>query len=385
MIKNCLKTAFRNLLKNKGFTAINVLGLALGLATCLLIVFYVFDELSYDRFNVKADRIYRVNNDIKFGGNENSYAVSPAPAAAAFLNDLPEVEQAARFRARGGMQVKKGNEKIMEPRMVYADPAMFSIFTFPMIAGDPATALKNPRSVVINETTAKKYFNTTNVVGRTFTFNDSLLYKITGVIKDIPKQAHFNFDFFLSMESLPESKNGSWVSNNFVTYILLKKGASPKEVETKFPVLVKRYVGPQLEAVVHLNMDALEKAGNYIRFSLIPLKDIHLHSNRVAELGANGNIQYVYIFSAIAIFILLIACVNFMNLSTARSSNRAKEVGVRKVFGSLRNNLVQQFLTESLLLSLIALFFAVCIASLLLPYFNHLSGKSIHLDSMFHP
>ncbi|MFI5158152.1 MAG: ABC transporter permease [Sphingobacteriales bacterium] len=234
MIKNCLKTAFRNLLKNKGFTAINVLGLALGLATCLLIVFYVFDELSYDRFNVKADRIYRVNNDIKFGGNENSYAVSPAPMAAAFLNDLPEVEQTVRFREAGGMQVKKGNERIVESRRVFADPSMFSIFTFPMIAGDPATALKNPRSVVINETTAKKYFNTTNVVGKTLTFNDSLLYKVTGVIKDIPKQAHFNFDFFLSMESLPESKNGSWVSNNFVTYVLLKKGPHQKPLRLNF-------------------------------------------------------------------------------------------------------------------------------------------------------
>jgi len=377
MIKNCLKTAFRNLLKNKGFTAINVLGLALGLATCLLIVFYVFDELSYDRFNIKADRIYRVNNDIKFGGNENSYAVSPAPAAAAFLNDLPEVEQAVRFRDRGGMQVKKGNERIMERRMVYADPTMFSVFTFPMIAGDPATALKNPRSVVINETTAKKYFNTTNAVGKTLTFNDSLLYKVTGVIKDIPKQAHFNFDFFLSMESLPESKNGSWVSNNFVTYILLKKGASPKEVEAKFPALAKRYVGPQLQAVVHLTMDALEKGGNYFRFSLIPLKDIHLHSNRVAELGANGNIQYVYIFSAIAIFILLIACVNFMNLSTARSSNRAREVGVRKVLGSPRKYLIAQFLTESILITLLGTLIAVFAAWAMLPLFNQMSGKEL--------
>jgi len=377
MIKNCLKTAFRNLLKNKGFTAINVLGLALGLATCLLIVFYVFDELSYDRFNVKADRIYRVDNDIKFGGNENSYAVSPAPMAAAFLNDLPEVEQAVRFRDRGGMQVKKGNERIMERRMIYADPAMFSVFTFPMIAGDPATALKNPRSVVINETTAKKYFNTTNVVGRTFTFNDSLLYKITGVIKDIPKQAHFNFDFFLSMESLPESKNGSWLSNNFVTYILLKKGVSPKHLEVKFPALTKRYVGPQLQAAIHLTMDALEKAGNYFRFSLIPLTDIHLHSNRVAELGANGNIQYVYIFSAIAIFILLIACVNFMNLSTARSSNRAREVGVRKVLGSPRKYLIAQFLTESILITLLGTLIAVFAAWAMLPLFNQMSGKEL--------
>lgn len=377
MIKNCLKTAFRNLLKNKGFTAINVLGLALGLATCLLIVFYVFDELSYDRFNINADRIYRVNNDIKFGGNENSYAVSPAPMAAAFLNDLPEVEQTVRFRDRGGMQVKKGSERIMEPRMIFADPAIFSVFTFPMIAGDPAAALKNPRSVVINETTAKKYFNTTNAVGKMLTFNDSLLYKVTGVIKDIPKQSHFHFDFFLSMESLPESKENSWVSNNFVTYIMLKRGASPHDLEAKFPALIRRYVGPQLQAIMHLSMDALEKGGNYFKFSLIPLKDIHLHSNRVAELGANGNIQYVYIFSAIAIFILLIACVNFMNLSTARSSNRAREVGVRKVLGSPRNYLIAQFLTESILVTLLGAVIAVLLAGAMLPLFNQMSGKEL--------
>src|SRR6185437_12244074 len=205
----------------------NVFGLALGLATCMLIVFYVIDELSYDKFNTKADRIYRVNNDIKFGGNTNSYAVSPAPMAAAFLAELPEVEQVARFRDRGGFQVKKGNQNIRERRAVYADPTIFDIFTLPMIAGNPATALKNPRSVVINETTAKKYFGSLNVLGKTLTLNDSLLYKVTGVIKDIPTQAHFNFDLFLSMSSLAESKENSWVSNNFVTYVLLKKGASP--------------------------------------------------------------------------------------------------------------------------------------------------------------
>jgi putative ABC transport system permease protein len=381
MIRNCLKTAFRNLLKNKGFTVLNVLGLALGLATCLLIVFYIFDELSYDRFNIKADRIYRVNNDIKFGGNENSYAVSPAPMAAAFLSDIPEVEQVVRFRYRGGMRVKTGNERIQESRMIYADPSVFSLFTFPMISGNPVTALKHPRTVVINETTAKKYFNTTNVVGKTLTFNDSLLYNVTGVIKDIPKQAHFNFDFFLSMESLPESRNGSWVSNNFATYVLLKKGNSPKVLEAKFPGLAKRYVGPQLQAVVHLTMDALEKAGNYFRFSLTPLKDIHLHSNRIAELGTNSNIQYVYIFSAIAIFILLIACVNFMNLSTARSSNRAREVGVRKVLGSPRKYLIAQFLTESILVTLLGALIAVFAAWALLPLFNQMSGKNLVVTS----
>ena len=375
MIKNFIKTAFRNLLKNKGFTAINVLGLALGLATCMLIVFYVIDELSYDRFNVNASRIYRVNNDIKFGGNENSYAVAPAPLAAAFLSELPEVEQVVRFRDRGGFQVKKGDQKIKERRVIYTDPTAFDIFTFPMIQGDPSTALKDPRTVVINESTAKKYFNTVNAVGKVLTVNDSLFYKVTGVIKDIPTQAHFNYDFFLSMQSLPESKDISWVSNNFVTYILLKNGASAKAVQAKFPKMVKEHVGPQLQAIIHKSMADVEKGGDYIRFSLTPLLDIHLHSNRVAELGMNGNIQYVYIFMAIAIFILLIACVNFMNLSTARSSNRAREVGVRKVLGSPRKFLIAQFLSESIMVTFIATVIAIFAAWVLLPLFNQMSGK----------
>lgn len=381
MIKNFIKTAFRSLLKSKGFTAINVLGLALGLATCMLIVFYVFDELSYDRFNIKADRIYRVNNDIKFGGTENSYAVSPAPLAAAFLSELPEVEQVVRFRDQGGIQVKKGNEKIREGKVIYADPTVFSIFTFPMISGDPLTALEDPRSVIINETTAKKYFNSVNAVGKTLLFNDSLLYKVTGVIKDIPKQAHFNYDFFLSMESLSESKNNSWVSNNFVTYVLLKKGTSYKAVESKLPKMIKDHVGPQLQSIIHLSLGDIEKQGNYFRLNLTSLKDIHLHSNRVAELGMNGNIQYVYIFSAIAIFILLIACINFMNLSTARSSNRAREVGVRKVLGSPRKFLIAQFLSESIIVTFIATIIAVFAAWLLLPLFNQVSGKELTLTA----
>ncbi len=381
MIKNFIKTAFRTLLKNKGFTAINVLGLALGLATCMLIVFYVVDELSYDSFNTKAERIYRVNNDIKFGGNVNMYAVSPAPLAATFLSELPEVEQAARFRDQGGFQVKKGSQNIRESRVIYADASIFDIFTLPMIAGDPKTALKEPRTVVINERTAQKYFNTDNAIGKTLVLNDSLLYKVTGVIRDIPKQAHFNYDLFLSMQSLPESRENSWVSNNFNTYILLRKDASVKSLESKFPKIIRTHVGPQLQAVIHKSLEEVERGGDYFRINLTPLTDIHLHSNRVAELSGNGNIQYVYIFLAIALFILLIACVNFMNLSTARSSNRAREVGVRKVLGSPRKFLIAQFLSESILVTFIATILAVIMAWILLPLFNQMSGKDLVFTS----
>ena len=377
MIKNYIKTAFRTLLKNKGFTAINVLGLALGLATCLLIVFYVFDELSYDRYNTKADRIFRVYNDIKFGGVQSIFAVTPAPAAAALKADFPEVEQTVRFINRGGFQVKKGSQNIQEYSMIYADPTLFDVFTLPMISGDPATSLKAPHSVVITERTALKYFNSTNVVGKTLTFNDSTLFKVTGVIKDIPKQSHFNFDFFMSMSTIKEGNDNAWFSNNFSTYILLKPGADYKKLQAKLPDFYRREAGAQLQSIVHLSFDKLEQGGSHFRLYLTPLLKIHLQSHLQFEIGTNGDMAYVYIFSAIAIFILLIACVNFMNLSTARSSNRAREVGVRKVLGSPRKYLIAQFLTESVIVTLVGAIIAVFTAWALLPLFNDMSGKEL--------
>ncbi len=377
MIKNYIKTAFRGLLKNKAFTAINVLGLALGLATCLLIVFYVFDELSYDRFNTKADRIFRVSNDIKFGGVQTAFAVTPAPAAEALKKDFPEVEQAVRFINRGGFQVKKGNQNIQEYSMIYADSTLFDVFTLPMIAGDPRTSLKEPHSVVITERTAMKYFNNTNVVGKVLTFNDTALFKVTGVIKDIPKQSHFNFDFFMSMSTIKDGRDNAWFSNNFSTYILLKPGADYKKLEAKLPGFLRKEAGPQLESILHMTFDKLEQGGSHFWLGLMPLTKIHLYSHLQFEMDANGDIEYVYIFSAIAIFILLIACVNFMNLSTARSSNRAREVGVRKVLGSPRKYLIAQFLTESIIVTLVGAIIAVFTAWAMLPLFNDMSGKQL--------
>ncbi len=364
-------------MKNKGFTFINVLGLALGLATCLLIVFYVFDELSYDRYNTKANRIYRLNNDIKFGGLENAYAVTPAPAAAALRADFPEIEQVARFRNRGGNQVKKGTQDIQEDRMVYADNNIFDVFTLPMIAGDPARALVDPHTMVITEDIAKKYFGHVNAVGQVLTVNDSVQFKVTGIIKNIPKQSHFHFDFYMSMSTLPESKTTTWFSNNFSTYILFKPGVDPKNFAAKLPHFMVRHAGSQLQAILHMDFKTLEKNGSYFRLSIIPLTKIHLQSYCIDEIEANGNISYVYIYSATAIFILLIACVNFMNLSTARSANRAREVGVRKVLGSPRSALIAQFLTESILVTLVGAVIAVVGAWCMLGLFNQMSGKDL--------
>ncbi|MDN5286200.1 MAG: FtsX-like permease family protein [Mucilaginibacter sp.] len=374
MIRNYLKVAVRTLLKNKGFTFINILGLALGLATCLLIIFYVVDELGYDRYNTKYDRIYRVNTDITDNGTVSSYALTPTPVADALNRELPEVEKAMRITPAYNIRFKKGNEIVREDGTTfYCEAGIFDIFTFPMLSGDPKTALTEPNSVVINESTAKRYFNRTNVVGETlFLVTDSTTHKITGVIRDMPLQSHFKANFLMSCN--PVNK-GKWNSlSAFSTYVLLKPGADYKRFETKFTALMKSNLNAH-----PLDGKKPKSLNQYLKFSLTPLKDIHLKSNKLWELGTNGNIQYIYIFSVVAIFILLLACINFMNLSTARSANRAREVGVRKVLGSSRKHLIFQFLAESLIVTFVAAFIAILAAWTLLPLFNHFSNKELSI------
>ena len=385
MFKNYFKTAFRNFWKNKFYTGINITGLAIGLATCLLIMLYVLDELNYDKYNSNADRIYRINNDIKFGGNHFDLAVSPALMGATAVKELPQVEQYTRLRGYGSFLVKKGNENLRETNLGLADSTLFDVFTLPMISGNPKTALRNPHSLVITETIAKKYFNRTDVAGQSMIINDSINYKITGVIKDVPEQSHFKYDFFIAASEDPGSSDDNWLSENWNTYLLLKKNADPVKAAIEVEKMSDRYIGPEIKTVLNTTLDDLKKSGSFIHCTLTPLTDIHLHSNKTAELAANSSIQYVYIFSAIAIFILLIACVNFMNLTTARSSNRAREIGVRKVLGSLRKNLILQFLIESLLMSCMGLLLAILIALLVLPLFNQLSGKNISFNLLLHP
>jgi putative ABC transport system permease protein len=370
MIKNYLKTAFRSLLKNKGFTAINVLGLALGLTTCLLIVFYVVDELSYDRFNKKFERIYRANIDLKVGTTETSFAITPAPTADALLKEFPEAENSMRLGQAVNIRFKKGNDIIDEKNAFYCDGSILSIFTLPLLKGDLKTALAEPNTIVLSKSLAIKYFNTINVLDKTlFLVTDSTFHKITGVMEDMPVQSHFRADIFIAMGP---NTNHNWAGFNTLTYILLKQGASQQKLEAKFPALIRRNANS-----TSFNYDKFEAKGNYIRLNLTPLKDIHLHSNRQREIGPNGNVQYIYIFSAIAIFILLLACINFMNLSTARSAGRAREVGVRKVLGSSRGNLIAQFLAESILVTLAASIIAVLMAWAFLPLFNQISGKEM--------
>ncbi len=382
MIKNYLKIAWRNLIKNKAFSIINITGLATGLACFILIALYVVDELSYDRYNENAANIYRINADLKFGGTALHMAVSPDPMAPDLKNDYPEVEQYTRIYASSGPKlIRKGNQFINEQRVANVDSTFFDMFTLPAIAGDTKTALNAPNTVVITESSAKKYFGTVDALGKTIEA-DNTPYKVTAVIKDIPAHTHFNFDFLFSMANA-NYQMGNYVSNNFHSYIRLKKGTDYKKFEKNFDQVIEKYIIPQAKKYMNVgSMEEFKKAGNEMVYSLMPVTAIHLHSDRFPELSANGNMQYVYIFSAVALFILLIACINFMNLSTARSSSRAKEVGIRKVLGTERKTLIRQFLTESIVTVTISMIIALFLAWMVLPLFNDIAAKSITMSSL---
>jgi len=381
MILNYFKTAYRSLLKNKGFTALNILGLSLGLISCLLIIFYVVDELSYDGYNTKANRIYRVNEDLKLGENNVFYAVAMPPLAKTLKAEFSYVENTVRIKNAGSLHVKLNNSSVLENGFAFADPSLFDVFTLPMINGNPKTALAEPNSVVITESTAIKYFKNTAVLGKFIPVDGNTLLKVTGVIKDIPKQSHFKFDFFISMSSFKDSESNEWLRSDYNTYVLFKNPGDHKKLEAALPAFLNKFSGDDMRNQLHQTMSEFEKGGSFFRLNLTALTDIHLKSNRTGELGPNSTVQYVYIFSAIALFILLIACVNFMNLSTARSANRAREVGVRKVLGSAKKHLIAQFLIESILLTFIATVIAITVASMLLPAFNQLSGKNLTITT----
>lgn len=378
MFKNYIKTALRNLFQHKGYSLINISGLAIGMATCLLIFLFVQDELSYDSYNENADRIYRVAGSFRWGGRDFDIATGPAPMAKVLIDEYPEVEDAVRFRQRGSLIVQYGENSFKERRVTFADPSLFNVFTIPLLKGNPETVLSSPNTLILSRNTAEKYFRNEDPLGKTLKIDNRKDYKVTGVFEEIPDNSHFHFDIILSMSSLAESKVQFWLSMNFQTYILLQKGADPKALETKFEAMLIKYMGPQIERFMGKSMEKLAAEGDLLgEFYPQSLRDIHLHSDLTAELEPNSDVKYVYIFSAIALFILIIASINFMNLSTARSAGRAKEVGIRKVLGSYRKQLIRQFLTESMILSFISMVIAVILVRLALSFFNNLSGKSL--------
>ncbi len=387
MLKNYLTIALRNLRKQGFYSFINIAGLAVGVAACLVIVLFILDELSYDKYNVKADRIYRVNNEIKFGGNHYRMTYSSAPIAHALQQDYPEIEATVRFRSYGSYLVKtsEASENIKEQHVMWTDSTFFKIFSVTVLEGDAKTALTEPASIAISKKTASKYFPNGNALGQSMILDNKYNAKVTAVFEDIPSASHFHFDILIAMvgdwPAAVEAHSPVFLSNNFPTYLLFKEGTDAKAFEAKLPGFLAKYVGPQIAQLLgpDFTMDKFKESGNKYEATLTPLTDIHLHSDLTGEFEPNGSITYVYLLSTIAIFILAIACINFMNLSTARSSNRAKEVGVRKVMGSLRSHLVRQFLTESSLITLFSFILALGLAYLFLPVFNSLSLKQLRL------
>jgi putative ABC transport system permease protein len=379
MFKNMIVVALRSLRKQIGFTALNIFGLFLGLLTCGLIGFYVFDEINFDRFNDNIERIYRVNTVIKNGATVTTRAIASPAIAGAMLSSFPEVEKTVRLFPGGGQIFRNGKEFVTENKTVYCDADFFQIFTLPMVYGNPETALKDPNTVVITESAAKRYFNKTDVIGESLVIlgdsNNFITHTVTGVIKDMPKQSHFHFDFFLTMADLQygEIKNFA-VILPFNTYLLLKPNQDYKTLEKKFHKFVLDNFDLESEA---------EKAGDYYKLTLMPLKEIHLNSNFTDELESNGNKQYVEIFGIVALFIILVAGINFVNLSTARSSERAREIGVRKILGSPQKYLVGQFLFESIIITALASILAFIGGWLLLPFFNQITGKELAVTSQF--
>ncbi|QCK14584.1 ABC transporter permease [Mangrovivirga cuniculi] len=388
MFKNYFKIAFRNLWNTKFYSTINILGLAIGIACCILIVLFILDEVSYDKHFKDSDRIYRVTSEINFGGNHNHYTTGPAPLGLALLEDYPYVESYGRFRTWGDflMKVKEGDQNKKENNVIYADSSLFTVFSIPFLHGDPAKVLKEPNTLVISESIALKYFGETDVVGKTLIVDDDTKFRVDGVIKDLPSNTHFNFDVYFSMLNREDSKNDVWLSNNFQTYFKLKEGVDPEEFEARIREdFLTKYIGPQITNLLGTTYDALEEEGSFVKYHVQPIEDIHLHSQLNNELSANGDIKYIYIFITVAGIILLIACINFINLSTSRSLKRSKEVGIRKTLGSRKKQLVFQFLTESLLISFFSLLLAVLIVELVVPLFNNTFDKQITTDYFTQP
>ena len=366
MFKNHLKIAFRNIGRNKTYSFINISGLAIGMACCILILLWIQDELSFDRFHHYANRLGRAVVEVEDSG-QRPWAVTEAPLSQALKETYPEIVQATRMQLGRRFRVRLGEKRFDERKNIFAGPAFFEMFTFPFIKGNPQTALNGKRSVVITEKMARKYFGVEDPLGKTLNFNDKFDLQVTGVLKDIPKNSHLQFDFVLPFNWLEDFGQdiNNWGNFNFFTYVLLEKNASAAEVSQK--------ISGYLETIA---------PGNNRRLFIQPLGRIHLHSDFEYDALAvnNSDYKYIFIYASIALFVLFIACINFINLSTARSSNRAKEVAMRKVVGANKKDIIRQFFGESLAFSFIAFGFALAFVFLFLPVFNNLSGKDLFLD-----
>ena len=386
MFKNYFKIAVRHLKKQKMYSVVKIGGFALSIAACLLIALYIKDELSYDKKWTYADRIYRITGEYNNNGKIETGADWPPPMAKALKEDFPEVERSGRlmphplFYCAGSNQVRRTEEEqnTFEQGFTYADQSMLDILQVPMIYGDRKNALAEPNTMVISKSKADKYFPNQNPVGKTMILNNDKdrIYRIGGVIQDFPTTSHIRYDFMLTMTGyqLWDNEQPSWESSNYYTYVLLKPGADAALFQKKLKLIITKYYVPMMKQGGNVQADDFAKKA---RLLAQPITDVHLYSSNIDDGLDKGDIRFVWLFGAIAAFILVIACINFINLSTAKSANRAREVGLRKVVGSHRMGLVNQFLTESVLFSVLSFVLGLLIAILLLPYFNTLAAKSL--------
>ncbi len=381
MFKNYIKIAWRSLKKQPFFTFLNTFGLAVGMAGALLISLFIYDELTFDKMFADADRIYRIDADIKFGGAEIDASQTSAPMAQTLLRDFPQVETTVRFRDQGSMLLKKSDAQpnSKELRATFVDSTFFDFFGIKLLVGDTKSALTQPNTLVLTKTAAEKHFGVKNAIGQRLILDNTDTFTVTGVIDDLPKNSFLrDHSVFMAMAGLADSRESIWGNTNYYTFIKLIPTAKIEDFQAPLQSILEKYLLPWAQQVFPgLTMESFAAAGNYYRYHSMPLTDIHLYSDRQSEMSANGSIQNVYILSFIALFLIVLASVNFMNLSTAHSLKRAKEVGIRKTLGSNKLDLVRQFLTESGLISFISLLLALILALVALPFFNDLSGKSI--------
>lgn len=377
MLRNLLLVALRNLKRDIGYSLLNILGLTMGITFGLLLIFYIKDELSYDRYNVKLDRIYRITSFIREQDKPMmKWTSTQGPLGPTLKREYPEVEQTVRMIGSGKNMYKEGDLHLYIDKVFFADSTVFDVFTYPFIEGDPRTALVAPNSMVLTQSVAKEFFGrTTGVVGKSLRSEKGDVYKITGVIRDVPMNSHLRFNLLISESTLGKDfDQGGWGGFNIFTYVLLRPNTDAAAFEKKLLPMYDKYMAP-----------IFAKYNIRIHYGVQPVASIHLHSDFQGEPEQLGDISYVYIFASVALFMLLIACINYMNLATARSARRAKEIGIRKVSGSTKSQLIAQFLVESTVTALCSLLLSIGCIALLLPLFNSLAGKSISFGSLVAP
>jgi putative ABC transport system permease protein len=389
MLLNYLKIALRNVRRHKFYAFINITGLTIGLVTSLLIILYIIDEFSYDKFHDDADRIYRVNLMGRMSGQEFNSVYTSAPVASGFLSEIPGVEQACRIALWEDIPVEHGEDLYTEKTVLVADSNLFSFFNFHLLSGDLKEVLTRPNSLVLTETAANKIFGYTGAgdnrcLGQSLEFgNEKLLCNITGICEDPPSNSHFHFTMILSMESWDGSHNPVWVSNNLLTYIKLQNDVVRGNIESQIPELVKKHIGPKAQQYLGVSFEQFIEMGGAYGYYLQPLAEIHFEPDVDLHLEPGGNMKTIYLLIGIVVFIVVIACINFMNLSTARYSGRAKEVGVRKSLGSTPGRLRAQFLTESVMYTFISLLLCQVVLLIILPQFNMLTGKFLNIKALY--